>query len=163
MLRDMHAALPLRTPELDAKAERLDRIGATSLWFDHARDYRAEVGFARGWWGTAVMSAAMGVTALATGVAKVTNHETRPFLQDPTLPIIGPRPSSTSYPSGHSALSAAAAEVSAGELPEQAGQFRAEAADVAWARVYSDVHFPTDAAAGADLGRGIGRFFARFV
>ena len=68
-----------------------------------------------------------------------------------------PMPSSTSFPSGHSA-SAAAFAVSVGEvLPKLRLPMRAAAAIVAFSRVYTGVHYPGDVIAGAATGALVGR------
>jgi len=66
-------------------------------------------------------------------------------------------PSSTSFPSGHSA-SAAAFAVSVGDvLPELKLPLRAAAGVVAFSRVYTGVHYPGDVLIGATVGALLGR------
>ena len=66
-------------------------------------------------------------------------------------------PSSTSFPSGHSA-SAAAFAVSVGDiLPKLRLPLRAAAALVAFSRVYTGVHYPSDVLVGATAGALLGR------
>jgi len=66
-------------------------------------------------------------------------------------------PESNSFPSGHSA-SAAAFAVSVGDLlPAFRVPLRAAAAVVAFSRVYTGVHYPTDIVAGAALGALVGK------
>jgi membrane-associated phospholipid phosphatase len=66
-------------------------------------------------------------------------------------------PSSTSFPSGHSA-SAAAFAVSVGDvLPRLRSPLRLAAAAVAFSRVYTGVHYPGDIAVGATVGAMLGR------
>jgi membrane-associated phospholipid phosphatase len=66
-------------------------------------------------------------------------------------------PSSTSFPSGHSA-SAAAFCVAVGDVvPELRWPLRAAAAVVAFSRVYTGVHYPGDVLVGASVGAGLGR------
>jgi undecaprenyl-diphosphatase len=68
-----------------------------------------------------------------------------------------PMPSSTSFPSGHSA-SAAAFAVSVGEvMPKLRRPMRAAAAVVAFSRVYTGVHYPGDIVVGAAVGALFGR------
>ena len=66
-------------------------------------------------------------------------------------------PSSTSFPSGHSA-SAAAFAVSVGDvLPKLRLPLRAAAGVVAFSRVYTGVHYPSDVLIGATVGALLGR------
>lgn len=68
-----------------------------------------------------------------------------------------PMPSSTSFPSGHSA-SAAAFAVSVGDmLPELSPPLRAAAIIVMFSRIYTGVHYPGDVIAGAAAGALVGR------
>ena len=161
MLADMRAQVASRTPELTARAELLDRTGAISLWFDAAKELRQGVGAVRGWVATGVMAGVMGVTLVASEVAKLRYSVQRPFRQDPNLPTLGPIPHDHSYPSAHASMSAAGSEVLAKFAPERADAYRALAAEVGDARVYSAVHFPTDVSAGAKLGRSIAQAFLK--
>lgn len=66
-------------------------------------------------------------------------------------------PSSTSFPSGHSA-SAAAFAVAVGDLiPALKLPLRAAASVVATSRVYTGVHYPSDVLVGAAVGAILGR------
>ena len=66
-------------------------------------------------------------------------------------------PSSTSLPSGHSA-SAAAFAVAVGDLlPALKLPLRGAASVVAFSRVYTGVHYPSDVAVGAIVGAILGR------
>jgi len=66
-------------------------------------------------------------------------------------------PSSTSFPSGHSA-SAAAFSVAVGDaLPTLKVPLRGAAAVVAFSRVYTGVHYPSDVLVGATVGALLGR------
>lgn len=66
-------------------------------------------------------------------------------------------PSSTSFPSGHSA-SAAAFAVAVGDLlPALKVPVRGAASVVAFSRVYTGVHYPSDVLVGATVGALLGR------
>ena len=66
-------------------------------------------------------------------------------------------PSSTSFPSGHSA-SAAAFAVAVGDLlPALRLPLRGAASVVAFSRVYTGVHYPSDVLVGAVVGAFLGR------
>jgi undecaprenyl-diphosphatase len=72
-------------------------------------------------------------------------------------------PSSTSFPSGHSA-SAAAFAVAVGDVqPALRLPLRAAATVVAFSRVYTGVHYPSDVLVGATAGALLGRLVSRAV
>lgn len=74
-----------------------------------------------------------------------------------------PMPSTTSFPSGHSA-SAAAFAVAVGDLvPALRLPLRGAAAVVAFSRVYTGVHYPGDVVVGAIAGAVAGRLTSRAV
>ncbi|MDP9117320.1 MAG: phosphatase PAP2 family protein [Actinomycetota bacterium] len=64
-------------------------------------------------------------------------------------------PTSNSFPSGHSASAVAFAVAVAAEAPPLAVPVGALAAAVAFSRIYTGVHFPSDVVVGAALGAGI--------
>ncbi len=76
-------------------------------------------------------------------------------------------PSSTSFPSGHSASAAAFAVAVGDVMPTLRVPLRVAASVVAFSRVFTGVHYPSDvvvgAAAGALLGRLVSRAARRFL
>ena len=66
-------------------------------------------------------------------------------------------PSSTSFPSGHSASAAAFAVAVGDVLPALRLPLRAAATVVAFSRVYTGVHYPGDVLVGAAVGTLFGR------
>ena len=74
-----------------------------------------------------------------------------------------PMPTSTSFPSGHSASAAAFAAAVGQVLPELRIPLRVAAATVALSRVYTGVHYPGDVLVGAVSGSVVGRLAARLV
>lgn len=66
-------------------------------------------------------------------------------------------PSSTSFPSGHSASAAAFAVAVGDALPALRLPLRVAASIVAFSRVYTGVHYPSDVLVGATVGTLAGR------
>lgn len=74
-----------------------------------------------------------------------------------------PMPTSTSFPSGHSASAAAFAAAVGQIVPELRIPLRVAAAVVALSRVYTGVHYPGDVLVGAATGAVVGRSAGRLV
>ena len=70
-------------------------------------------------------------------------------------------PTSTSFPSGHSASAAAFAVAVGDVIPALRLPLRAAAGTVAFTRVYTGVHYPSDVLVGAGVGALIGRSVSR--
>ena len=67
-----------------------------------------------------------------------------------------PMPSSSSFPSGHSASAFAFATAVSGTQPQLAVPMRALATAVAYSRVHTGVHYPSDVVVGSLVGAIIG-------
>jgi membrane-associated phospholipid phosphatase len=90
--------------------------------------------------------------------AKFTDFYIRPYQVDQTLyPISTPigRPNHPSYPSGHSCVSAAAAEVIKSFFPEHAATLDAQVAEAGLSRIIGGIHYRFDITAGQNLGRAV--------
>lgn len=89
----------------------------------------------------------------AAGRAKEHFRRSRPWIVDPSLRVCssddGPQ---SSYPSGHTTMGYAMAEILARLAPRKAPAILARAADYAENRLVCGMHFPTDIAAGEELG-----------
>lgn len=72
-------------------------------------------------------------------------------------------PTSTSFPSGHSASAFAFAQGVSDTMPWTGLGLRAVAGLVAYSRVHTGVHYPLDVAAGAMIGMGVGQLTAEGV
>jgi undecaprenyl-diphosphatase len=68
-----------------------------------------------------------------------------------------PMPTSTSFPSGHSASAFAFAGAVAGSMPVFGALLRGLAAAVAYSRVHTGVHYPGDVIVGSVIGATIGQ------
>lgn len=92
--------------------------------------------------------------AVANGPAKLLVRRRRPLWDSRSTRIRMPR--STSFPSGHSATAFAFATGACAELPVLTPVLVPLAGAVAYSRVYTGVHYPSDVAAGAGIGIGCG-------
>ncbi len=81
----------------------------------------------------------------------------RPITMDPTLSTIFSTPPFPSYPSGHSTISTAAAEVMALFFPDQARRYHELAIEASNSRVWGGVHYRFDIEWGDTLGTRVGK------
>jgi len=146
------------TPSLDRAMARLSRAADHSrLWLASAAVLSAAGG------GRGRRSAAMGLASIASasGVVnlglKPLGRRRRPDRAARQVPVARHvrMPSSTSFPSGHSASAFAFATGVGHAHPPAAVPLRALAALVAYSRVHTGVHYPADVVAGALLGSAI--------
>jgi undecaprenyl-diphosphatase len=80
----------------------------------------------------------------------------RPFTAITSARVVGGYPPTLSFPSGHAALSFAAATVLAFALPRWRALWFAIATVIAVSRVYIGVHYPLDVVCGMLLGLAVG-------
>jgi diacylglycerol kinase family enzyme/membrane-associated phospholipid phosphatase len=93
---------------------------------------------------------------LANQLGKRAVPRRRPLAASTPLARLAHRfPTSSSFPSGHSASAAAFAVGAAIELPELAVPLAVTAGAVAFSRVYTGVHFPSDVLAGVAVGAAV--------
>jgi undecaprenyl-diphosphatase len=117
---------------------------------------------------TAATSGLLGIgvaSTLVNGPLKFAWRRDRPPLLvgghagEPLLPL----PRTFSFPSGHAASAAAFATGATVAMPELAPVLVPAAATVAYSRVHTGVHYPSDVAIGAVIGVGSGVLGARLV
>ncbi len=105
--------------------------------------------------------AAITIAAIvANGPAKLLVRRRRPSSRSQPTLIRTPR--STSFPSGHSAAAFAFAAGACGELPALAPVLVPLAGAVAYSRVHTGVHYPSDVVGGIAIGLASGALAARF-
>jgi membrane-associated phospholipid phosphatase len=145
------------TPELDAPVRRLsDAANYSRLWLGIAAAI-ALLGGRRG-----RQAALEGVLAIGVTSATV-NLGMKPLARRRRPDRAGPGPSparqvrmpqSTSFPSGHAASAFAFAYAIGRHLPGLAVPIRLLAGGVAYSRVHTGVHYPTDVVIGSIIGAG---------
>lgn len=153
----------LETPLLDKPLRRLSRYANHSKpWFVVA-GVLALAGGPRGRRAAVTGLVAVGTASLVVNQPLKLAGRRRPDRQDLGVPPDRwvRMPSSTSFPSGHSA-SAAAFAIAVGDVwPALRLPLRVAASAVAFSRVYTGVHYPSDVVAGATAGALLGRLVSR--
>jgi undecaprenyl-diphosphatase len=152
----------LMSRSLGARSPTLDRTLITITWAaNYSRLWLVLAGAIAAFGGEQGRRAAgRGLIAIAiaamvaNGPAKLLTRRLRPSSQShPTL-IRTPR--STSFPSGHSAAAFAFVTGACVELPVLAPGLVPLAGAVAYSRVHTGVHYPSDVVAGVGIGIGSG-------
>ena len=155
------AATP--TPSLDEPLRRLSNAANNSrLWLAIATGLRVTGGQA-GRRAAVRGTVAIGVTSALVNLAvKSAWSRPRPDRVGARFPVRRNvrMPTSTSFPSGHAAAGFAFAAAIGRDQPWLALALRFLAAAVAYSRVHTGVHYPSDAVAGALIGEGTGQAVA---
>lgn len=79
----------------------------------------------------------------------------RPSALNPSLTTVLPNPNSPSYPSEHAVAAGAASAVLGYFFPSDAEVLRAKAEEAGRSRLLAGVNYPSDVAAGLELGRAV--------
>jgi membrane-associated phospholipid phosphatase len=147
------AATP--TESLDHLLRRLSRAADYSRLSLASAGVLALTGGREGRHAAAMGLASVGVTSAVVNLAlKPLGTRRRPDREAQEVPFVRqvPMPESSSFPSGHSAAAFAFATGVGRTLPDVAAPLRLLAAVVAYSRVHTGVHYPSDVVAGALLG-----------
>lgn len=92
---------------------------------------------------------------IAAWDSKYAYERPRPSVAFPPLGAAAPVPDSPSYPSEHAVVAAAASAVLAHLFPNDAALFEAKAAEAGQAVQIAGLNYPSDVAAGYELGRAV--------
>ena len=87
----------------------------------------------------------------------------RPHQLDSRIVPLFPVPPFPSYPSNHSALSTARAEVLAHLFPERAAFIRGVGKEAGDSRIWAGIHYEMDNVAGVQLGRDVSQLFKNWA
>jgi membrane-associated phospholipid phosphatase len=155
----------LSTPVLDEPLRRLsDFANFSKPWFLVA-GVLALFGGPRGRRAAVTGLTAIGATSLVVNqpMKKLAGKRRRPDRHGLGVPVQRwvRMPASGSFPSGHSASAVAFAVAVGGVLPGLRPALRAGASVIAFSRVYTGVHYPSDVLVGASVGALFGRLAAR--
>ena len=146
------------TPTLDGPLRRLSGLANHSkLWVGAAALFA--LGGPRGRRAAATGLVAVGFnSALVNVPMKLASRRERPDRDAAGVPEERhvPMPTSTSFPSGHSASAFAFAGAVGGSVPLFGAPLRGLAAAVAYSRVHTGVHYPGDVIVGSVVGATIG-------
>jgi undecaprenyl-diphosphatase len=143
------------TPTLDRAMSRLSRAADYSMLSIGSAGVLAATGGRTGRRAAAMGLASVGVAAAFFNlVVKPLSNRSRPDRIAEQVPIARHvrMPTSTSFPSGHSATAFAFAAGVGRVMPPAAVPLHALAAAVAYSRVHTGVHYPGDVVAGAVSG-----------
>jgi membrane-associated phospholipid phosphatase len=147
------AATP--TPSLDRAMGRLSEAANYSRLSFASAALLALTGGQTGRRAAAMGLASVGVTSATVNLLiKPLGARRRPDREASEVPFARqvPMPTSSSFPSGHSAAAFAFATGVGSTMPQAAVQLRALAALVGYSRVHTGVHYPGDVVAGSLLG-----------
>lgn len=147
------------TPNLDVPLRELSSLANHSkIWFAIAGGlavFGGERGRRAAFAGVVSIGAA---SLIANAVVKPFARRRRPDREGEDVPDARevPMPTSTSFPSGHSASAFAFASAVGREIPVISGPLRGLAGAVAYSRVHTGVHYPNDVIIGSIIGASIG-------
>jgi membrane-associated phospholipid phosphatase len=163
---------PVFTRDLDelrslSQTRSPDQANVARFWASESPSARWEVfiqdEIERRGFGTMRAARALALASVATYDAMVACWDAkyaywlmRPVTADPAIVTVFSTPPFPSYPSGHSTLSSAVAEVFAELFPAVAREYRHKGEEASLSRVTAGVHYRFDVLAGEELGRRIG-------
>ncbi|MBA3517604.1 MAG: vanadium-dependent haloperoxidase, partial [Rhizobiales bacterium] len=109
------------------------------------------------------LNAAIYDATIAAWDAKYAYNRPRPAVAEASLRTAIPTPASPAYPCEHAVTAGAAASVLGFLFPDDSERFAEMASEAADSRVMAGVAYPSDTAAGLDLGRQVGELFIAYA
>ena len=113
--------------------------------------------------GMALVSVAIYDSTVAAWDSKYAWNRLTPNAIDPTIKPLATVPNAPSYPSEHAVVAGAASVVMAYLFPTMAETYTDMAEEAARSRVFAGVSFPSDVAAGLQLGRQVGQMVVAYA
>src|SRR5262249_13832865 len=110
-----------------------------------------------------LLPSVVGATWVVEYPTKAAFRRRRPFVEIVRALVIGKKPGSWSFPSGHTAASFASAWVLSTVWPRRAPFFFSLASTVGLSRIYVGAHYPGDVASGAFAGLLLSELIRRAV
>lgn len=110
-----------------------------------------------------LLPSVVGATWIVEGPVKAYFRRRRPFVDVVRALVIGKKPGSWSFPSGHTASSFASAWVLSTVWPRRSPLFLALAGCVGLSRVYVGAHYPGDVLSGAAAGMVLSELIRRLT
>jgi membrane-associated phospholipid phosphatase len=108
-----------------------------------------------------ILPSMMGATFVVEYPVKAFFRRQRPFIDVVRALVVGKKPGSWSFPSGHTTASFACAWVLSTVWPSRAPLFFALAGTVGFSRIYVGAHYPGDVTSGAFAGMVLAELFRR--
>lgn len=103
----------------------------------------------------AVLASTIEDSLIAVFDSKYTYWVKRPNMLDKDLKTLVQTPNHPSYPSGHSTIGAAAADVLAHFFPNNKAEWQSKADEAGHSRIWAGLHFPVDHEIGVKLGHKV--------
>jgi membrane-associated phospholipid phosphatase len=156
-IRQLKELIAQRTPaEIDTIAY-WDKAGPSYRWNDIAVSQSVKLGLPGNlaFRNLALLHVAIHDAMVAVWDSKHAYNRPRPSAFDASLSTVLPNPGSPSYPSEEAAVAGAAGEVLSYIFPAYAQFFATKAEEAGRCRLVAGVAYPSDVAAGLELGRKI--------
>ncbi len=102
-------------------------------------------------------------TFLVEGPIKRFFRRRRPFISIVRAVVVGRKPGSYSFPSGHSAAAFSGAVLLSQKYPEYSGRFFLLAGLIGFSRIFLGAHYPGDVLSGGFAGAALASLFHRFT